>query len=160
VLWGGTADFQWEQRRYVFKFYAANNKLIQFPTKLNVISTTSLDDQHLLLSDFLQQGPFASNKSSGQILDKKIPARTVYSVQNDVGNIWMDTSAMGLVKYHADQRGEAQFESIDNSFTAPVNVVSDNQGGVFFHDDDKIYHRAGTADKSECLSYESAFPRH
>ncbi len=158
VLWGSTADFQGSQRRYVFKFDAANNKLIKFPSTLNVVSMTELDDQHLLLSDFLQhQGLFTFNKSSGQITNKKLPAGTVYSVRNDGENIWLGTSAMGLVKYHSTRQDDARFEPIDNSFTAPVNLVSDNQGGVFFHDNDKIYHHLANKNKSDCLSCDSAF---
>ncbi|MCJ8267781.1 MAG: ATP-binding protein, partial [Psychrosphaera sp.] len=158
VLWGSTSDFQGGQRRYVFKYDAANDKLIKFSTKLNIITMTGIDDQHLLLGGFLQQqGPFIFDKSSGQITDEKLPTGTIYSVRNDGENIWLGTSAMGLIKYHFDLQGDARFEPVDNSFTAPVNVISDHQGGVFFHDDDKIYHRAATADNSVCLSCDSAF---
>ncbi|NQZ05805.1 MAG: response regulator [Algicola sp.] len=158
VLWGSTADFQGGQARYVFKFDALNNKLVKFPTKLNIITITELDDQHLLLGDFLQkQGLFVFDKSSGQITNEQMPTGTVYSAHNDGDNIWLGTSAMGLIKYHYNRQSDARFEPIDNSFAAPLNVVSDNQGGVYFHDDDKIYHRAATKDNSVCISCDSAF---
>jgi len=159
VLWGATVDFQSGPRRSIIRYDRLTDKVISYPTQLNTTVITELDDQQLLLSGFWeQQGPFIFNKTNGKITNQRRLTGNIYSALNDGQSIWLGTSKMGLVKYQPNVDGAIKLETIDNTFTAPMNIISDGQNGIYFHDNDKVYHRAETAKKSLCISCDRAFP--
>jgi ligand-binding sensor domain-containing protein len=160
VLWGAKVDFQSGPRRSIIRYDTLTNKLITYPTELNTIAMTQLDDQQLLLSGFWeQQGPFIFDKKSGKITNQNKATGNIYSALHDGESIWLGTSDMGLVKYHPQVDGSIKFETIDNGLTAPMNIISDGQKGVYFHDNDKLYHWTASAKKSQCISCDRAFPK-
>jgi len=160
VLWGATVDFQSGPRRSIFSYDPLTDKVNSFPTQLNTTVMIELDDQKLLLSGFWEQkGPFIFNKTNGAITNLHQVTGNIYSALNDGESIWLGTSEMGLIKYLPQVDGTAKLETIDNSFTAPMNIISDGKKGIYFHDNDKVYHRPETVEKSLCISCERAFPK-
>jgi signal transduction histidine kinase/ligand-binding sensor domain-containing protein/DNA-binding response OmpR family regulator len=160
VLWGATVDFQAGPRRSIIRYDLLNDKVISYPSEINTTVITELDGKRLLLSGFLeQQGPFIFNKENGEFTNQNKVTGNIYSALNDGKSIWLGTSDMGVIKYHPQIDGTVRIETIDNSFTAPMSIISDAQNGVYFHDNDKVYHWTESAKKSQCISCDRAFPK-
>ncbi len=151
-LWGATFDFQNHQARHLFYYDRTTDALVRFPVSINPTTLTEQDEDQWLLSGFMDDSLYLFDKTNGSLTTLQLNTGTIYSALNDGSHIWLGTDRLGLVRYEPNTQA---LIPQDNSASAPFGLISDNNGGVFFHDKDKLYHFDGK-DK-QCLSCRQHF---
>lgn len=157
-LWGTTFDFQISQQRHLF-YYDDNADLLHwYNIDINPVTMTQLDINTLMFSSFMSpQGPYIFDIEQGLLTSLNLDLGMIYSSYNDGQAIWLGSSKKGLVKFNYQPNNQSSIDIVDGGFTAPFGLIGDDKNGVFFHDNDKLYHYRVDTESTQCLSCRKPF---